>query len=107
MVLLLSYTRVRYAFAYNSAVSKYLEWVSIKLAIYFARISDTLQTFIMIGGSIFLTAVSFREVGGYSSMLEQYGKAVAALPPDSNVNQSCAQPPEVENTKQSKLCQRY
>ena len=56
---------------------------------------DTLQTFIMIGGSIFLTVVSFRQVDGFSNMVKLFGQAVPVLASNSSTPPSCARPPEV------------
>ncbi|KAF5929104.1 hypothetical protein HPG69_019124 [Diceros bicornis minor] len=47
--------------------------------------TDTLQTAIMLVGSIILTAFAFHEVGGYEAFMTKYMKAIPTLISDGNV----------------------
>ncbi|XP_061458782.1 sodium/glucose cotransporter 1-like isoform X1 [Rhineura floridana] len=46
--------------------------------------TDTLQTFIMLVGSIILTAFAFQEVGGYDEFINRYMKAIPSIVSDEN-----------------------
>ena len=67
--------------------------------------TDTLQTFIMLIGGVVLTFVSLREVGGYSSLMEQYANTTANIWSNStesaekiSARLQCAQPAKVDRT---------
>uniref|UniRef100_A0A2I3GNI7 Sodium/glucose cotransporter 1 n=1 Tax=Nomascus leucogenys TaxID=61853 RepID=A0A2I3GNI7_NOMLE len=46
--------------------------------------TDTLQTVIMLVGSLILTGFAFHEVGGYDAFMEKYMKAIPTLVSDGN-----------------------
>uniref|UniRef100_A0A8C9HHG6 Sodium/glucose cotransporter 1 n=1 Tax=Piliocolobus tephrosceles TaxID=591936 RepID=A0A8C9HHG6_9PRIM len=46
--------------------------------------TDTLQTVIMLVGSLILTGFAFHEVGGYDAFMEKYMKAIPAVVSDGN-----------------------
>uniref|UniRef100_A0A8C9LM61 Sodium/glucose cotransporter 1 n=1 Tax=Piliocolobus tephrosceles TaxID=591936 RepID=A0A8C9LM61_9PRIM len=46
--------------------------------------TDTLQTVIMLVGSLILTGFAFHEVGGYDTFMEKYMKAIPAVVSDGN-----------------------
>ncbi|XP_011748835.1 sodium/glucose cotransporter 1 [Macaca nemestrina] len=46
--------------------------------------TDTLQTVIMLVGSLILTGFAFHEVGGYDAFMEKYMKAIPAMVSDGN-----------------------
>uniref|UniRef100_A0A3Q3KI89 Sodium/glucose cotransporter 2 n=1 Tax=Monopterus albus TaxID=43700 RepID=A0A3Q3KI89_MONAL len=59
--------------------------------------TDTVQTFVIIAGAFVLTGFSFAEVGGYSSLLAQYGSALprnfsSMDPKRYNISQQCYTP---------------
>ncbi|XP_062942298.1 sodium/glucose cotransporter 1 isoform X2 [Cynocephalus volans] len=56
--------------------------------------TDTLQTVIMLVGSIILTGFAFHKVGGYEAFMEKYMKAIPTLISDGNltVEEKCYTP---------------
>ncbi|XP_077165252.1 sodium/glucose cotransporter 1 [Paroedura picta] len=56
--------------------------------------TDTLQTFIMLVGSIILTAFAFNEVGGYDSFMKKYMEAIPSNITIGNesINPKCYEP---------------
>ncbi|NP_001087699.1 solute carrier family 5 (sodium/glucose cotransporter), member 2 L homeolog [Xenopus laevis] len=52
--------------------------------------TDTVQTFVIIGGACVLTGYAFEAVGGYDALMEKYMKAVPTVL--GNVSESCAAP---------------
>ncbi|XP_030632275.1 sodium/glucose cotransporter 2 isoform X2 [Chanos chanos] len=61
--------------------------------------TDTVQTFVIIAGAIFLTVFSFIEVGGYNALLEKYNLALPSLsmrttldPQRYNISPECYTP---------------
>lgn len=54
--------------------------------------TDTLQTFIMLVGSIILTAFAFNEVGGYEGFVEKYMKAIPTDIGNGSIPEKCYTP---------------
>ncbi|MBN3305182.1 SC5A2 protein, partial [Amia calva] len=59
--------------------------------------TDTVQTFVIIGGAFVLMGFAFYEVGGYSALLEKYSAALPSLtlsrePDLYNISQACFTP---------------
>ncbi|KAG8433381.1 hypothetical protein GDO86_017603 [Hymenochirus boettgeri] len=52
--------------------------------------TDTVQTFVIIGGACVLSGYAFNTVGGYDNLMEKYMKAVPSIL--GNVSESCAAP---------------
>ncbi|KAE8578687.1 hypothetical protein XENTR_v10023729 [Xenopus tropicalis] len=52
--------------------------------------TDTVQTFVIIGGACVLSVYAFNEVGGYDALMEKYMTAVPTVL--GNVSESCAVP---------------
>ncbi|XP_004856316.1 sodium/glucose cotransporter 2 [Heterocephalus glaber] len=59
--------------------------------------TDTVQTFVILGGALILMGYAFHEVGGYSGLFDKYLGAVASLtvsedPAVGNISRSCYRP---------------
>ncbi|XP_047497066.1 sodium/glucose cotransporter 5-like [Penaeus chinensis] len=54
--------------------------------------TDFVQTILMVGGAFILMFLSFREVGGFSKLVEDYPYARASVRATDNQNKTCGEP---------------